>query len=276
MPLPGNPGVDLSHPGRYFVVLEEEFDAIPLISYLAVKNKKTVCYVASPESPKHYKSIFEATTNLAVTFPTAMSHAKKMQAQFASTSWPTMLVQFYWALHSAGIQKGTANAVICLGVPTDVESYFNGGAQNVAHSYLILNANEYNNPKVRASLLRLGITTHPASTTINDYSANSPLAEMRQKTMAFFETPEFSATAKSLYYFFISYYSTGQGRPSGWTSESIARAANTYAAKLLLHGRREDGSNRYPPLAGRPRLSSGAIKAFKLKKAKSMGLVDSE
>ncbi|KAG8702932.1 hypothetical protein FRC08_003160 [Ceratobasidium sp. 394] len=186
-----------------------------------------------------------------------------------------MLVQFYWALHSAGLQKLAANAVICLGVPTDVESYVNGGAKNVAHSYLILNANEYNNPKVQAALLRHGIAAHPASASINDRSASGPLAQMREKTIAFFEMPGFSAIAKSLYYFFISYHCTGQGRP-GWTPEAIARAANTYAAKLLLQGRREDGSDRYPPIAGRPRISSGAIKAFKLKKAMSMGLVDSE
>ncbi|KAG9095885.1 hypothetical protein FRC06_009320 [Ceratobasidium sp. 370] len=274
--LPGNSSVDLPHPGRYFVVLEEEFDAIPLISYLAIKNKKTICYVASPESPRHYKDIFEATTNLAVTFPTAIKYANKMQTQLASASRPTMLIQFYWALHSAGLQKSTANAVICLGVPADIESYVKGAAQNVAHSYLVLNANEYSDPRVRASFLRLGITAHPASTIINDHSANSLLGDMRRKTMAFFKTPGFSSIAKSLYYFFISYYTTGQGRPDGLTPEDIARAANTYAAKLLLHGRREDGSNRYPPIASRPRLSSGAIKAFKLKKAMSIGLVDSE
>jgi hypothetical protein len=46
-----------SNSGRYFVILEEDFDAIPLISFLALKNKKTVVYVPSHQSLAPYNKI---------------------------------------------------------------------------------------------------------------------------------------------------------------------------------------------------------------------------
>ncbi|KAG9089400.1 hypothetical protein FRC06_001566, partial [Ceratobasidium sp. 370] len=263
---------DQSESVHYYFVLEEEFDAIPLISYLGLNHERTICYVPSPESMKLYQSIFQTITKLTVVSPTAMGDANQTQARLASASKPTMLVQFYWALHSSALQRSGADASICWGVPTDVESYMNGAAKSVAHSYLILSTKEYNDPVVRTSLSRFGISKHPSNDSFNDCSDNSPLAPMRQKTMAHFKPAEFSATAATLYYCFISYYSLGRGRPKGMTPENVVRAANTYAAKSLLRGKPEDGSKRYPPVASRPSLASKAAKAFKLDGAKRMAL----
>ncbi|KAG8742041.1 hypothetical protein FRC10_002067 [Ceratobasidium sp. 414] len=198
--LPEQLAEDRSKTRRYYFVLEEEFDAIPLISYLGLNYQKTVCYVPSPESMKIYQSIFQSITELTVISPATMSDATQAQAQLASASQATMLVQFYWALHSSVLQQSTADASICWGIPTDLETYVNGAAKNVAHSYLLLSTKEYNDPLVRMGLARLEVNKHPSNDSINDSSSDSLLAPMRRKTMAHFKPAEFSATAKTLYY----------------------------------------------------------------------------
>ncbi|KAG8705168.1 hypothetical protein FRC11_009263, partial [Ceratobasidium sp. 423] len=49
-------------PGRFYVVLDEEFDALPLILAYATAARRTVCYVPTPGSLLPWESIISAIT----------------------------------------------------------------------------------------------------------------------------------------------------------------------------------------------------------------------
>ncbi|KAG9124859.1 hypothetical protein FRC07_009989 [Ceratobasidium sp. 392] len=129
-------------------------------------------------------------------------------------------------------------------------------------------------PLVQRNIMRFNLTPHPSLGRVNDQNVTGLLYQARHLVMEHFKKDEFSSTAAFLYYTLISYYSAGRGRPQGLTPEDIARAANVYAAKVLLRGKKEDGSARYPPVAGLPSLTPGAIKAFDLTNAQRCGLLN--
>ncbi|KAG8721085.1 hypothetical protein FRC08_015893 [Ceratobasidium sp. 394] len=260
--------------GQYYVVLDEEFDTLPFISYLALKNNKTVCCVPGHESLLRFEKLFALISDLNVLYPLAMDDAKQAHAEFAAEKKQLMLLQSYSALQSAPLPNSTADALICWGYPENIESYVNVGVNGASRSYLILSPEEYARPPVKAALSRFGIGSHPSSELINDIRKDSLLHQARQIVMEHIRTNSFSSLASSFYYAFVSYYSVGRGRPTGLTPEAIARTVNRHAARVFLRGRKEDGSQRYPPVGDRPTLTPGAIKAFRLKDAQVMELLN--
>ncbi|KAG8725174.1 hypothetical protein FRC09_006797 [Ceratobasidium sp. 395] len=265
---------NFASPGHYYVVLDEEFDIIPFISYLGLQHQKTVCCVPSPESLPSLQKTFELFSNLAITRPNAMHEAQQAQTRLLDAKTQLMLLQSYQALEAAPLPSSAINSCICWGYPENFESYVNRGANGATQSYVLLSPEEYARPTVQSNLSKFNIKKHPASGHINDRGNGGLLHVARQKAMEQIRRTEFSSIAQSLYYAFVGYLSVGRGRPTGLTPEAIAHAANRYAARVLLRGTGEDCSKQYPPVAGRPKLTPGAIKTFKLQGAQQMGLLN--
>ncbi|KAG8731166.1 hypothetical protein FRC12_019858 [Ceratobasidium sp. 428] len=228
---------NFASPGHYYVVLDEEFDIIPFISYLGLQHQKTVCCVPSPESLPSLQKTFELFSNLTVTRPNAMNEAQQAQTRLLNAKAQLMLLQSYQALEAAPLPSSSINSCICWGYPENFESYVNRGANGATQSYVLLSPEEYARPSVQSSLSKFNIKRHPASGHINDRGNGGLLHMARQKAMEQIRRTEFSSIAQSLYYAFVGYLSVGRGRPTGLTPEAIARAANRYAARVLLRGR---------------------------------------
>jgi hypothetical protein len=160
---------------------------------------------------------FEGITSLAVISPRSMGDANVAQSQLASATKPSMLLQFFLALHEAPLKVSSADTVICWGAPGDFGSCewnipieccnnhlilhldVEGGASNVAQSYLLLSSDEYAEPLLRDSLSRFGFTRHPSTSLINNSGDGSLLSQLRQKTKQHLVTEGFSLIAKNLY-----------------------------------------------------------------------------
>jgi hypothetical protein len=65
---------------------------------------------------------FEGITNIAVIYSRGMGDADIAQSQLSSASKPAMLLQPFLALQEAPLPSSSADALVCWGAPTDLES----------------------------------------------------------------------------------------------------------------------------------------------------------
>jgi hypothetical protein len=133
--------LDLLRSNHYFVVLEEEFDAIPLISYLAMNNSKTACIIPSPESLGSYKKIVSRYTSLTVLLmipllilsqfqsvsgvnvlhpKSGKKDVKISHAQLAAASTPSMLLQCFRLLDLACSKESKVELLVYWGLSSDI------------------------------------------------------------------------------------------------------------------------------------------------------------
>ncbi|CAE6459171.1 unnamed protein product [Rhizoctonia solani] len=112
------------------------------------------------------------------------------------------------------------------------------------------------------------IRSHPSAAILLDRSENSIIATARNKTRSALLSTK--GIVDSLYGSRL--YVLGFGsRKKG--AEETARRVNQYAARALLHGEPEDGSEIFPPVAGRPTASKKLVEKFDLQAAVDAGLL---
>ncbi|KAG8697269.1 hypothetical protein FRC11_000139, partial [Ceratobasidium sp. 423] len=92
---------------------------------------------------------------------------------------------------------------------------------------------------------------HPSAAIPLDLTEDSVLAPMRKKTRSILASSK--GIVKSLYATRV--YGIAATPRRSLSAEEVARRANQYAARSLLHGDPGDGSEIFPPVAGRPSLA---------------------
>ncbi|KAF8723184.1 hypothetical protein RHS02_08671, partial [Rhizoctonia solani] len=91
---------------------------------------------------------------------------------------------------------------------------------------------------------------------------------MRNTTVSILMTEE--AAVKGLYVNRI--YGLGTVSRAERSAEEVLRMANRYSAKVLLRGDLEDGSEQFPPVAGRLPVPRTVVDRFQLQPAVTEGL----
>ncbi|QRV90414.1 hypothetical protein RhiJN_18432 [Ceratobasidium sp. AG-Ba] len=258
--------------GHFFVILEEDFDAIPLITYLANMSQKTTCFVPSPVELGLHREMFQALCDLDVINPAGKHETPQYRARLASAQAPTMLILPYRQLRVVDLQALPFDTLICWGAPTNMSAYVNELSQS-SRSYLILSRDDYDYLHVENDLSKMGIVEHPNSQLINDLGPRALIGSLRQKALSYISRPEFSDTAERLYHALLQFYDVGRRRPKDITPFQAVKKANIYAARCLLRGTSKDGSGRYPPVEGPPRLRIKLVKMLNLAQDLPTGLI---
>ncbi|KDN40326.1 hypothetical protein RSAG8_08236, partial [Rhizoctonia solani AG-8 WAC10335] len=252
-----------NYPKHTYIVVEEDFDIIPLIAYLADTHDKTVCYISHCQKVTPYRPILKAVTCRTVIRPANTKKSMKQQIPIFLHSDSGVLLLGGDHAPPAPLKDALVDGMICYGFTSSDQFHTQINLLRATRTFLLLT-------KAEASLLtdgfvsKHGLEPHPESAQLTAYGPNSPLLPYRGKTKAVLSKipPQY---LKSAYLGKLSLTSKSKAE--------TARRANEFAAKVLLRGNPEDGSKLYPPIGPRLRLTMQEVSKRALDKAVGQGLV---
>ncbi|CAE6498784.1 unnamed protein product [Rhizoctonia solani] len=247
--------------GRWYIILEEAFDAVPFISFQVESNKRVVCFVSYGSSTTSYQQILAPMTNYPIMRPSSKKKSiNKKMSTFNSLQAGILLLP---GGKAAPPFPRNPDVVIYWGVPPEQYLKNHLNTMNATPTYFLLSSVDGYTPKERVTA-HTGIQNYPESVKINSTGPQSLLHSYRdraRKTMANLPTK----AANKIYNGQVMAGST-KSRP-----ESII-LANQFAARVLLHGKPEDGSILYPPIKPRPGMKPGQV-AKELQPYVNQGLI---
>ncbi|CAE6407980.1 unnamed protein product [Rhizoctonia solani] len=238
--------------GQTYFTIDEEFDAIPLI-----------CFIS-----QQYDKFSKITGHLAIS-PTVLNDNQSVEeavTQFLSTSSPTILLLAYNTTHlPSSLQQSPVDCCLYWGFSVPLRhAKKNRTFINCETTILIM-----------TTVQRRGISftkdtkKHPSTGMLQDLTENSILAPMRDKTKSVLISNR--RIVKGLYSSRV--FGLGVIPRSSLSAEDVARRANQYAARVLLHGELEDGSEAFPPVEERPPVPRKTVEKFGLEPAVEAGLL---
>ncbi|CAE7183609.1 unnamed protein product [Rhizoctonia solani] len=195
--------------------------------------------------------------------PEAMEEAV---TKFLSADPPAILLLVYTTnILPAVLMKGSIDCSIYWGLNSPLkQAKKNRSLINCATTIVIMTTLQQ-----RGISAATDIKKHPSFTIPLDFTENSLLAPMRNKTRSFLMLDK--GLVKELYTNRV--YGVGAIPRNSLSAEDAARRANQYAARVLLHGDPADGSKIFPPVDGRPLVPRSAVEKFKLQPAVDAGLL---
>ncbi|KAG9077909.1 hypothetical protein FS749_010162, partial [Ceratobasidium sp. UAMH 11750] len=237
--------------GRNYIQLEEDFDAIPIISCMALASKKTICFVPSPESLSSYKKILNSITNLPVFLPmggNTLERTQQAMQVFISETSPAILLLAFQAISYVELENNSADCIVHWGWPDNRQAYLKQFAlmKLQTRSCLILPSGDHLKPQNDARPSDYGAVKYPDVVLNSYFGPKAPIHEIREVTAQVLADTD-DETIKTLYHSWLDYYGIGSTRRGDWTVVNLMNYARGYAAKTLLRGPASDGSELYPP-----------------------------
>ncbi|CAE6447418.1 unnamed protein product [Rhizoctonia solani] len=200
-------------PGRYFIILEEEFDILPLITaYASICRKMLYC----------------------------------MPFIEASQSWRVLI----------SLQVRIQDTIM-----------------NAHHTCAIVTPQEYEISHIKAYFASLGFTEYPKSALIKQFDVTSLLSESRKIVQLILYDHSFYGNIHYLYKASLGFYNNAPSKSIRRSATWAAQLANAFAAKILLHGRVEDGCSRFKPDGMMLPVDRETIRKLGLKRAVQLGLI---
>ncbi|KAH7325380.1 hypothetical protein B0J17DRAFT_232169 [Rhizoctonia solani] len=239
-------------PGRYYIVLEEEFDVLPLIAIYASVCRKMLCCMPFIESSQSWRTLLSAISpNHEVLEVTSQSSGwSPSTAQYISSVKPTLLIQSFEFWQTYQTISSISDSFLVWGFLNIGEEQLRrikDAILSTRHTCAILTSQEYGRTNFKTYLNSLGFMEHPKSTSFNKFFATSLLARFRTIVQGVLRDHKFFSNIESLYKAFIGFYLYPPSDDIMWSKTRVAQLANSFAAKILLHGREEDGSSRFKP-----------------------------
>ncbi|KAL5634341.1 hypothetical protein ACGC1H_002419 [Rhizoctonia solani] len=259
--------------GHTYFALEEDFDAIPLICFIAGKYDKVICFLEGHGALRHYQRLFAQITGRLVITPTISNNQaaggeaiEEAATRLLSATTPTILVLAYTTTNlPAALKTGSIDCCIYWGLNSPLrQAKKNRSLINCATTIVIMAPLQQGGIPISSDPRK-----HPSATIPLDYSENSILAPMRNKTMLILMSDK--GVVRELYTNRV--YGVGAIPRHALSAEDAARRANQYAARVLLHGDSADGSEMFPPMGERPPAPRVAVEKFKLQAAVDAGLL---
>ncbi|CAE6485997.1 unnamed protein product, partial [Rhizoctonia solani] len=234
--------------GHTYFTLHEEFDAIPLMCFIAGKYNKVICFLEGQGAFRPYHDLLGRIAGRVIFFPKVINDdqaTEEAAARFLSTTSPAILLLAY---------NATSLPSILSQIPINCCIYwsFSPPLKQVRKNQPLINCET--TIIIMTAIQQKGITfgkeveKHPSAAIPLDLAEDSILAPMRKKTRTILTSSK--AIVKSLYATRV--YGIASTPRRSLNAEEVARRANQYAARSLLHGYVEDGSEIFPPVAGRP------------------------
>ncbi|KAH7307893.1 hypothetical protein B0J17DRAFT_689481 [Rhizoctonia solani] len=245
--------------GRWYISLQEAFDAIPFISAQVEINKKVVCYVLYGPTAQPFGDIFARMTNHNVICPSSNgTDLEEKMSTFKSLPSGLLLVHEESKILS---MLGKTNTLVYWGASPKLTL---SKKFKATRTYVLISNLESHMARNRATRLH-GIREHPQSARLNSTDPRSPLQPYRNKAREVMETVPTTITNK----IYLALVTTG----SGSYRKAVVARANLFAAQVFLHGNPEDGSNLYPPIRLRPSVKPTQLSDKALRKCANQGLV---
>ncbi|CAE6500978.1 unnamed protein product [Rhizoctonia solani] len=245
-------------PGHFYVVLEEEFDALPMILAYATAAKRTVCYVPTSGSLIPWESIMSSVIpDRQVRSAVSMMGSNIMQLgevieEFVSSSEGSVLVlrpTFIGRVnetraHSAG------DSLIVWGIPG--QKFWPSTIQAVQqskHTLFILSHREFHNPNRQPFFTELGsgFVVHPRHRVFNSFKPGSIMTSFRESVQRTISRTQHSQNIQSIYEELLESPINDTAHLHFVTESSTDRieVVNKFAARVFLRGRTQDGSQRF-------------------------------
>ncbi|KAH7325359.1 hypothetical protein B0J17DRAFT_682133 [Rhizoctonia solani] len=257
--------------GHTYFALDEGFDAIPLMCFVASQYGKVICFVEGHGALRHYQKLF-AQVALRLIITPGISNNKANEAieeavqTFLSAETPAILLLAYTTTNlPPALMAGSVDCCIYWGLNSPLkQAKKNRSLIKCASTTVVLTALQENGVQIFSDLKK-----HPSAAIALDFTENSALAPMRNRTKSALSSDK--GLVRELYINRV--YGVGAIPRNSLSAENAAQRANQYAARVLLHGDPEDGSEIFPPIAGRPSVYRLAVEKFKLQPAVEAGLL---
>ncbi|KAH7325360.1 hypothetical protein B0J17DRAFT_682143 [Rhizoctonia solani] len=255
--------------GQTYFAIDEEFDAIPLICFISQQYDKVICFLEGQGALRSYQQLFTKITGHLAISPTVLNDNQSTEeavVQFLSAPSPAILLLAYNTNNlPPALKEGSVDCCLYWGFSVPLShAKKNRALINCETTIMIMTAVQRRGINFTADTKK-----HPSTGMLQDLTENSILAPMRDTTKSVLMSNR--RIVKALYSSRV--FGLGVIPRSSLSAEDVARRANQYAARVLLHGELEDGSERFPPVEERPPVPRKTVEKFGLELAVEAGLL---
>ncbi|CAE6351916.1 unnamed protein product [Rhizoctonia solani] len=271
----------LLFPGRYYIILEEEFDILPLIAAYASISRKTLCCMPFVEASQSWRVLLSAISpsHEVIEVAAQSSPFSPGVAQYMSSDRPSLLIQSFatWQTHQT--VTSISDAFLAWGFLNLEDKQLTRIRDTILsaqHTCAIVTQQEFENSKLKAYFASFGLIEHPNSSLIKQFETASLLTSSRAITQLILNDPDFYHNVHLLYKAALDFYTVTPIGEVRWSKTRTAELANIFAAKILLHGREEEGSARFKPNGAMLPVDQKTIQKLGLSLPAQLGLIAEE
>ncbi|CAE6435010.1 unnamed protein product, partial [Rhizoctonia solani] len=269
----------LLFPGRYYIILEEEFDILPLIAAYTSISRKTLCCMPFVEASQSWRVLLSAISpnHEVVEVAAQSSPFSPGVAQYMSSDKPSLLIQSFATWQTHQMVTSISDAFLACGflnVEDKQLTRIRDAILSAQHACAIVTQQEFENSKFKSYFASLGLIEHPNSSLIKQFDTTSLLTSSRAITQLILHDPDFYHNVHLLYKAALDFYTITPIGEVRWSKTRTAQLANNFAAKILLHGREEDGSARFKPDGAMLPVDQKTIQKLGLSLPAQLGLIE--
>ncbi|KAJ1300108.1 hypothetical protein OPQ81_002589 [Rhizoctonia solani] len=257
--------------GHTYFIIEEDFDAIPLMCFIAGKYDKVILFLEGQGALRPYHDLFGRIAGRTIFFPKILNDYQAVEeaaGRFLAAASPAILLLAYTTTNLPPVlNEVSIGCCIYWGFSVPLKQ----AKKNRALINCTTTINILTTAQKKGITFPKDIIRHPSAAIPLDLTDNSTLAPMRSKTTSILASAKNKPIIDALYTSRV--YSVGTIPRNSLSAEEVARRVNQYAARILLHGDIADGSHVFPPVAGRPVVPRTTVERFGLHSAVHAGLL---
>ncbi|KDN34394.1 hypothetical protein RSAG8_12511, partial [Rhizoctonia solani AG-8 WAC10335] len=166
-------------------------------------------------------------------------------AQYMSSNKPVLLIQSFASWQTQQTVSSISDSFLVWGslnAGQEELTRIKDTIMNAHHTCAIVTPQEYKRPNFKTYLASLGFTEHPKSTLIKQFGVTSLLSGFREIVQEVLRDSKFQNNIHLLHKAFLGFCINPPSRKMRWSETRAAQLADTFTAKILLHGRKEDES----------------------------------
>lgn len=266
--------------GHTYFAIDEEFDAIPLMCFLALTsaNDKAIFFLDDQSILAHYQKLINRITGRLVIAPQTNDEDQSQANRDAAVSFKAcvspaiLLLPYRIPKFPAALERSTIGCCIYWGAGDFIpfgQARKHRTRLNCSATSIIMTTTQRDSNRKELKAPSNSIKEHPSSPDLVDLSTNSWLDPMRTTTKSVLsENKQIVRSIYGAHLYFLS-----KVPRSVLSAEEVAHQVNRYSARVLLRGDAENGSKNFPPVAGKFSTSAKTIKSFDLEPAVDAGLL---
>ncbi|QRW04566.1 hypothetical protein RhiLY_03565 [Ceratobasidium sp. AG-Ba] len=246
--------------GHRYIAIEEDFDAIPLICFLANKHGRALCFIDDDAMLSQHKSLPTLAKD-------AEAITKAVEGFLSHTGQAILLLPMYAKNLPASLKQTPTPCAIHWGISFAYQAALKHSRAISCESKYVIMTTSQRERRLEKSTIEM--EEHPCSQLFRSQDEHSLLGDVRKRLQSILISKK--GLVEKLYG--ARLYSLARIPRKVLDAETLAQRLNNYSAKFLLHGDAEDGNNTFKPVGGRPTVSRKMIEKFDLKPAVDLGLL---